>query len=60
MLELRIGAYARLTEYHTRSSNKFLTFSDYHEIDWQKHVLNIQQLSDEQQRLKEGSDLLQE
>ncbi|MCP4399933.1 MAG: hypothetical protein GY801_21830 [bacterium] len=40
--------------------NKLLSFNDYHEIDWQKHVLRIQQLSDEQERLKAGSDLLQE
>ncbi|PID57764.1 hypothetical protein CSB45_05935 [candidate division KSB3 bacterium] len=40
--------------------NKVLAFSDYYEIDWQKHVLKIQQLSDEQERLKAGSDLLQE
>lgn len=40
--------------------NTFLSLKDYHDIDWQKHVLHIQQLSDEQQRLKEGSDLLQE
>ena len=40
--------------------NKILSFSDYYEIDWQKYVLRIQQLSDEQERLKAGSDLLQE
>lgn len=69
-LEHRIqSANARIKDLeHTRDElsttrdllNKFLTFSDYHEIGWQKHVLNIQHLSDEQQRLKEGSDLLQE
>ena len=40
--------------------NKLLSFTDYHEIDWQKHVLKIQQLSDEQQHLKGSSDQLQE
>ena len=40
--------------------NKLLAFGDYYEIDWQKYVLKIQQLSDEQERLKAGSDLLQE
>ncbi len=40
--------------------NKLLDFSDYHEIDWQKQVLRIQQLTDEQECLKESSDRLQE
>ncbi len=40
--------------------NKLLSFADYYEIDWQKHVLSIQQLYDEEQRLKESSDKLQE
>ena len=39
--------------------NKLLSFADYHEIDWQKLVLKIQQLFDEQQDLKESSDQLQ-
>ena len=40
--------------------NKLLNFGDYYEIDWQKYVLKIQQLADEQQRLKESSDLLRD
>ncbi len=40
--------------------NTLLNFKDYHEIDWQKHVLKIQQFADEQQRLKESSDQLRE
>ena len=39
--------------------NKLLSFADYHDIDWQKLVLKIQQLFDEQQDLKESSDQLQ-
>ncbi|GAK49963.1 hypothetical protein U14_01188 [Candidatus Moduliflexus flocculans] len=40
--------------------NKLLSFADYYEIDWQKHVAQIQQLYDEELRLKESSDKLQE
>ena len=39
--------------------NKLLSFAEYHEIDWQKHVAQIQQLYDEEVRLKESSDQLQ-
>ena len=40
--------------------NKLLSFNDFFEIDWEKHVLTIQQLTDEERRLKESSDKLQE
>ncbi len=40
--------------------NKLLDFTDYDDIDWQKPVLRIQELTDEQSRLKESSDQLKE
>ena len=39
---------------------RLLSFADYAEIDWQPDTLKIQQLGDEEQRLKESSDQLRE